>query len=64
MVRVMPNTPALVGQTAAAFALGEAAVPEDQAITKKIFSAVGLALEVKEKDLNGRLVGGGLTDWE
>lgn len=54
MVRVMPNTPCLVGQTAAAFAMGETTVAEDQVITKRIFSAVGLALEVKEKDLNGR----------
>ena len=50
----MPNTPCLVGQTAAAFALGDAALPEDQTVTSRIFSAVGLAVEVKEKDLNGR----------
>ena len=49
----MPNTPCLVGQSAAAFSMGEACLPEDQAIVKKIFSSVGVAVEVKEKDLNG-----------
>ena len=51
----MPNTPCLVGQSAAAFAMGEACLPEDQTIVKKIFSAVGVAVEVKEKDLNGEM---------
>jgi len=53
----MPNTPCLVGQAAAAYALGDAALPEDQIVTKRIFSAVGLAVEVKEKDLNGAYCG-------
>lgn len=53
VVRVMPNTPCLVGESAAAFALGENCLPEDAATVKRIFSSVGLAVEVKEKDLNG-----------
>lgn len=53
VVRVMPNTPCLVGQSAAAFAMGDNCLPEDAALVKKIFSAVGAAFEVKEKDLNG-----------
>ncbi|GAB5029950.1 pyrroline-5-carboxylate reductase [Nannochloropsis oceanica] len=52
VVRVMPNTPCLVGQSAAAFAMGDNCLPEDAALVKKIFSAVGAAFEVKEKDLN------------
>jgi hypothetical protein len=57
VVRVMPNTPCLVGESAAAFALGENCLPEDAAVVKRIFSSVGLAVEVKEKDLNGAWVG-------
>lgn len=53
VVRVMPNTPCLVGESAAAYSLGEHCKPEDSAVVKRIFSSVGLAVEVKEKDLNG-----------
>lgn len=49
----MPNTPCLVGECAAAFALGGSCLPEDAVLVKRIFSAVGAAFEVKEKDLNG-----------
>jgi len=52
VVRVMPNTPCLVSQTAAAFALGEHCGPEDRARVEAIFQSVGLALETKEKDLD------------
>ncbi|EWM30577.1 pyrroline-5-carboxylate reductase [Nannochloropsis gaditana] len=52
VVRVMPNTPCLVGECAAAFALGGSCLPEDAVLVKRIFSAVGAAFEVKEKDLN------------
>lgn len=48
VIRVMPNTPALVGASASAFALGKAATPADAALAQKLFSAVGLALAVKE----------------
>jgi len=48
VVRVMPNTPALVGASASGFALGKAASPEDARTTASIFSAVGVALQVKE----------------
>jgi pyrroline-5-carboxylate reductase len=37
----MPNTPCLVGETAAAMCLGEAATAEDEAGVKLLFSAVG-----------------------
>lgn len=48
VVRVMPNTPALVGASASAFALGHAAGPDDAEVVTRLFSAVGLALPVKE----------------
>jgi pyrroline-5-carboxylate reductase len=52
VIRVMPNTPALVGAGATAYALGQWATREDAALTQRLFSAVGLALEVKEKLLD------------
>lgn len=48
VIRLMPNTPALVGTSATAFALGSAATESDGALTQKLFSAVGLAVRVKE----------------
>jgi pyrroline-5-carboxylate reductase len=47
-VRVMPNTPALVGASASAFATGKSALPSDSELTQKLLSAVGLAFPVKE----------------
>jgi pyrroline-5-carboxylate reductase len=52
VIRVMPNTPALVGASAAGFALGKAATPEDSEVAKKIFSAVGVAFQLKESLLD------------
>lgn len=52
VIRVMPNTPALVGQGAAAFALGSEAVPADAAIVKQLLEAVGVALELPESQLD------------
>jgi pyrroline-5-carboxylate reductase len=51
-VRVMPNTPALIGASASAFALGKSALPEDAELARKLFSAVGLAFQVKESLLD------------
>jgi pyrroline-5-carboxylate reductase len=48
LIRVMPNTPALVGASATAFAPGKSALPEDAELAQKLFSAVGLAFQVKE----------------
>jgi pyrroline-5-carboxylate reductase len=48
VVRVMPNTPALVGASASAYALGSAATPADAEVTRRLFSAVGVAYQVKE----------------
>jgi pyrroline-5-carboxylate reductase len=52
VVRVMPNTPALVGASATGFALGKAALPKDAALAQKLFSAVGVAFQVKESLLD------------
>lgn len=48
VIRVMPNTPALVGASASAFALGKAATAADGELAQKLFSAVGVAFQVKE----------------
>ena len=48
IIRVMPNTPALVGAGAAGFALGKNATTADGELAKKLLSAVGIALPVKE----------------
>jgi pyrroline-5-carboxylate reductase len=49
LVRVMPNTPALVGEGACGYALGQAATTEDGELVKRLLSAVGVAYEVKER---------------
>jgi len=48
VVRVMPNTPALVGASASAYALGTAATAQDAVQTQALLGAVGLAFPVKE----------------
>ncbi|MEM6911535.1 MAG: pyrroline-5-carboxylate reductase [Verrucomicrobiota bacterium] len=48
IIRVMPNTPALVGQGASAYALGTRATRQHAAMAQAIFGAVGIAHEVKE----------------
>lgn len=51
-IRVMPNTPALVGASASAFALGKAARAEDAQLVQKLFSSVGIAVQLKESLLD------------
>jgi pyrroline-5-carboxylate reductase len=48
VVRVMPNTPALVGESATAYAPGRAARAEDGQLVHRLFIAVGSAVQVKE----------------
>jgi pyrroline-5-carboxylate reductase len=52
VIRVMPNSPAIVGASATAFALGQSATKEDSDLVTKLFSSVGLALHVKESLLD------------
>lgn len=52
VIRVMPNTPALVGESATGYALGECATPEDAATAQRLFSSVGVAFELKENLLD------------
>ncbi len=52
VLRVMPNTPSLVGMGASAMASGAHANDEHRVLGKRIFSAVGLAVDVDEKLLD------------
>lgn len=53
IVRVMPNTPTLVGAGAAGYSAGPAATPEDLATTQKLFGSVGIAYQLPESQLDG-----------
>lgn len=48
IVRVMPNTPALVGASASAFTVGKSAVMADAELTQRLLSSLGVAVQVKE----------------
>ena len=52
VVRVMPNTPALVGAGASAFALGKSSQAEHARRVSDMLSAVGMAIEVPEELLD------------
>jgi pyrroline-5-carboxylate reductase len=52
VVRVMPNTPCLIGRGASCFSLGEHAQKRDAEIVATLFSAVGAAFEVPEPQLD------------
>jgi pyrroline-5-carboxylate reductase len=52
LVRVMPNTPCLVGLGASAYALGSTASEEDGRFVSRILSAVGQAWPVPERLLD------------
>jgi len=52
LVRVMPNTPCLVGEGASGFSLGRAAAPDDAALTQSLLGTVGLAVQVPESLLD------------
>ena len=49
LIRVMPNTPCLVGQGASAYCCAPGVTPEDRALAQSMLSAVGWAGEVDEK---------------
>jgi pyrroline-5-carboxylate reductase len=52
IIRVMPNTPCLVGAGASAYALGAAATADDARLIERILSAVGKAYGVPESLLD------------
>jgi pyrroline-5-carboxylate reductase len=52
VIRVMPNTPCLVGQGASAFSLGSRATAADGELVQQLLSTVGLALPVPERLLD------------
>ncbi len=52
LVRVMPNTPALIGAGASGYCLGPNAGPDDEALVAACLGAVGLARRVPESQLD------------
>jgi pyrroline-5-carboxylate reductase len=52
LIRVMPNTPALVGAGAAGYCLGRSATPADESTVLRCLSAVGIAYRVPERLLD------------
>lgn len=52
VARVMPNTPCLVGELAAAYAPNAACSDADAALVGALFGAIGTAFKVQEKDLD------------
>lgn len=52
IVRVMPNTPALVGQCAAGFTAASTVSAADREIVSQLLNAVGVAFELDEKLLD------------
>jgi pyrroline-5-carboxylate reductase len=52
IIRVMPNTPCLVGQGASAYCLAPGATAADGELVGKLLSAVGIAFQVEEKHLD------------
>jgi len=52
VVRVMPNTPALLGAGAAAIAPGAHSTRDDLALALRLMNAVGIAVEVAEADMD------------
>jgi pyrroline-5-carboxylate reductase len=51
-IRVMPNTPCLVGETAAGYALGKNATQDDGKLVGQILNAVGKSFLLEEKHLD------------
>jgi pyrroline-5-carboxylate reductase len=52
VIRVMPNTPALVGKMAAAYCLGTKATEKDAAFVERLLSSLGVAYRLPEKDMD------------
>jgi pyrroline-5-carboxylate reductase len=52
IIRVMPNTPCLLGQGACAFAVGQAVTSQDRQAVATMLRAIGFVAEVEEKYLD------------
>lgn len=52
IIRVMPNTPAMVSAGAAGYALNDACSEHDEALAHTIFNAIGLGLRVPESSID------------
>jgi pyrroline-5-carboxylate reductase len=52
IIRVMPNTPCLIGEGTSAYSLGESATADDGRLVAALLSAVGVAHEVPEAMLD------------
>src|SRR5690242_18248991 len=52
LIRVMPNTPCLLGASASGYAAGEAATAEDLALVDRLLNAVGRAYRLPEAQLD------------
>jgi pyrroline-5-carboxylate reductase len=52
IVRVMPNTPCLIGVGAAAFSLGHYATPADGELVQRLLNAVGRAFQLPDHQLD------------
>lgn len=52
VIRVMPNTPALVREGASVFSCGSATLEDDRTTAHEIFSSVGICDEIEENLLD------------
>ncbi|MEP2774616.1 MAG: pyrroline-5-carboxylate reductase [Luteolibacter sp.] len=52
VVRTMPNTPSLVGKGATAYSLGARCIEGDRETVEKLLGAVGISVEVPEKQMD------------
>jgi pyrroline-5-carboxylate reductase len=52
IIRIMPNTPCLIGRGASAYSLGRQATEADGHLVAKLMSAVSATFEVPEKQLD------------
>jgi pyrroline-5-carboxylate reductase len=52
IIRVMPNTPCLIGKGASGFSLGKHATPADGKLVATLLAAVGMAFQVPEVQLD------------
>ncbi len=52
VIRVMPNTPSLVGQGASAYCCGNDVTPDDRIWIQELLECVGIAIEVDEAQMD------------